>query len=211
MLTALVLLLAGQPLITTSALAGADALQQQHAQCSDPRRQIHDSSQHHDLLQRQQHQPTCILHQQRSSSPQSHLLQSQPHSRHDHSTAFTSRAYSSSTAAGTWLPPTRTQPVPSSIAALASVNQALGPLLSQQPQHLQQHRGVKQLRPYAEAPKPLPRFRKPDQGGRMNRMVIRVPPQVQLQLKDQQLLFKGRTWAGRLTPNCSTCTHLTCM
>lgn len=33
----------------------------------------------------------------------------------------------------------------------------------------------------------------------MNRMVIRVPPQVQLQLKDQQLLFKGKAGTTSLS------------
>lgn len=57
---------------------------------------------------------------------------------------------------------------------------------------MQQQQGLKQLRSYDEAPTPLPRFRKPSKDGRMNKMVIRVPPQVQLDLKDQQLIFTGK-------------------
>jgi hypothetical protein len=62
----------------------------------------------------------------------------------------------------------------------------------QQQQQMQwlQVRGVK-LRPYALAPKPLPRYRKPSKDGRMNRMVIRVPPQVQLELQGDRLTFSG--------------------
>lgn len=56
---------------------------------------------------------------------------------------------------------------------------------------LQQQRGVKQLRPYAEAPKLPPRFRRPDKDGRMNRMVIRIPPQVQVAVQDGHLVVTG--------------------
>lgn len=57
---------------------------------------------------------------------------------------------------------------------------------------LQQQRGVKQLRPYAEAPKLPPKFKRPDKDGRMNRMVIRIPPQVQLAVQDGILVLTGK-------------------
>jgi len=50
---------------------------------------------------------------------------------------------------------------------------------------------VKQLRPYAEAPKLPPKFKRPDRDGRMNRMVVRVPPQVQLAVEDGKLTLTG--------------------
>jgi hypothetical protein len=56
---------------------------------------------------------------------------------------------------------------------------------------LQQQRGVKQLRPYAEAPKLPPKFKRPDKDGRMNRMVIRIPPQVQIAVQDGNLILTG--------------------
>lgn len=56
---------------------------------------------------------------------------------------------------------------------------------------LQQQRGVKQLRPYAEAPKLPPKFKRPDKDGRMNRMVIRIPPQVQVSVEGPKLLLTG--------------------
>lgn len=73
-----------------------------------------------------------------------------------------------------------------------SLSQLLGGACSRQhhPQQ-QQQRGVKQLRPYAEAPKLPPRFRKPSKDGRINRMVIRIPPQVQLAVQDGKLLLTG--------------------
>jgi hypothetical protein len=58
---------------------------------------------------------------------------------------------------------------------------------------LQQQRGVKQLRPYAEAPKLPPKFKRPDKDGRMNRMVIRIPPQVQVSVEGTKLLLTGET------------------
>jgi hypothetical protein len=45
--------------------------------------------------------------------------------------------------------------------------------------------------PFDLAPKPLPRFRKPSKDGRMNRMVVRIPPQVQVQLQDQAITLTG--------------------
>lgn len=73
----------------------------------------------------------------------------------------------------------------------AAAEQQVGHVLIKQPHQLQQQQGLKQLRSFDEAPKPLPRFRKPSKDGRMNRMVIRVPPQVQLELRDQQLVITG--------------------
>lgn len=58
---------------------------------------------------------------------------------------------------------------------------------------LQQQRGVKQLRPYAEAPKLPPKFKRPDKDGRMNRMVVRIPPQVQLAVQDGNLVLTGKS------------------
>jgi hypothetical protein len=45
--------------------------------------------------------------------------------------------------------------------------------------------------PFDMAPKPLPRFRKPSKDGRMNRMVIRIPPQVQVELQDSAIMLTG--------------------
>jgi hypothetical protein len=64
-------------------------------------------------------------------------------------------------------------------------------LVPQGAHQLQQKRGVKQLRPFAEAPKPPPRFRRPDKDGRMNRMVVRIPPQVQVAVQDGHLVVTG--------------------
>lgn len=77
------------------------------------------------------------------------------------------------------------------------IQQALPQLLQQLLQHqaghqLQQQRGVKQLRPYGETPNLPPKFRRPDKDGRMNRMVIRIPPQVQVAVTNGQLVLTGR-------------------
>jgi hypothetical protein len=56
---------------------------------------------------------------------------------------------------------------------------------------LQHSRCVATLRPYKSAPTPLPRYRKPDKNRRMNRMVIRIPPQVQVAVCDGELRLAG--------------------
>lgn len=62
----------------------------------------------------------------------------------------------------------------------------------QPPAHqLQQRRCVAHLRPFAEAPKLAPRFRRPDPTGQLNRMVIRIPPQVQCLVQDGRILLTG--------------------
>ncbi|WIA22928.1 hypothetical protein OEZ86_009862 [Tetradesmus obliquus] len=65
-------------------------------------------------------------------------------------------------------------------------------------QQLQQQRGIRQMLPFDSAPKPLPRFRKPSKDGRMNRMVIRIPPQVQVQLQDQAITLTGKAGSTSL-------------
>ncbi|KAF8066366.1 rplF [Scenedesmus sp. PABB004] len=56
---------------------------------------------------------------------------------------------------------------------------------------LQLTAGLRQLAPHGAAPRPLPRFRKPARDGRINRMVIRVPPQVDVALQGGALTLTG--------------------
>lgn len=142
--------------------------------------------------QKQQQQPLWLLQRRGPWDLQQLQLNQQLCSS---MTSSSSRAYS--TSAANPMLASSPQPVLSSALAATRHDQQCSLLqqLPQQQQHwhsqLQHLRGVKQLRPYAAAPEPLPRFKKPSKDGRLNRMVIRLPPQVQLELKDQHLIFTG--------------------
>jgi hypothetical protein len=126
----------------------------------------------------------------------SHLLQQQQLSPL-HAWAGSSRAFSSSSSR---LPGQQPQQPSLAVAAAAAAAAAgLSRLLPATTWHLgqqlQQQRGVRQMLPFDMAPKPLPRFRKPSKDGRMNRMVIRIPPQVQVELQDSAITLTGACFA----------------
>jgi hypothetical protein len=83
-----------------------------------------------------------------------------------------------------------------------------GGIPQQQQQQQQQTACMATLAPYAAAPQPLPRFHKPDRSGRMQRMVIRVPPEVQVTLQDQHLLLSGGHGTAAHAPAAAVTPHL---
>jgi hypothetical protein len=87
------------------------------------------------------------------------------------------------------LPPLAHAPAPPSAFTLQQPS--FSTRLARQRTHLSTTRGVKTLIPYAHAPKPLPRMRRPEKGGKLHRIVIRVPPQVEVTLKGQHLELSG--------------------
>uniref|UniRef100_A0A383WGD5 Ribosomal protein L6 alpha-beta domain-containing protein n=1 Tax=Tetradesmus obliquus TaxID=3088 RepID=A0A383WGD5_TETOB len=145
----------------------------------------------HDLQrQQQQQQPSALP--LLDSFPQ--LLQ-QPTQSHPFAWPGSSRAFSSSSSssAAAQQRPLKCIPAAAAAAAAAAGWSVLLPATSWQlGQQLQQQRGIRQMLPFDSAPKPLPRFRKPSKDGRMNRMVIRIPPQVQVQLQDQAITLTGK-------------------
>jgi hypothetical protein len=99
------------------------------------------------------------------------------------------RAFSSSSSSSSALQ--KLTCIPATAAATAGLSRLLPTTSWQLGQQLQQQRSVRQMLPFDVAPKPLPRFRKPNKDGRMNHMVIRIPPQVQVQLQDQAITLTG--------------------
>jgi hypothetical protein len=131
--------------------------------------------------------PSHLLQQQQQQQQQQQLSPS-------HAWAGSSRAFSSSSSSSR-LPGQQPQQPSLAVAAAAAAAACLSRLLPattwQLGQQLQQQRGVRQMLPFDMAPKPLPRFRKPSKDGRMNRMVIRIPPQVQVELQDKAITLTG--------------------
>jgi hypothetical protein len=119
----------------------------------------------------------------------SHLLQQQQQQLSPSSPwAGSSRAFSSSSSRLAGQQPQRPCLPAAAAAGLSRLLPAANWQLGQQ---LQQQRGVRQMLPFDMAPKPLPRFRKPSKDGRMNKMVIRIPPQVQVELQDNAITLSG--------------------
>eukprot|EP00879_Flechtneria_rotunda_P013535 GHRR01014133.1.p1 GENE.GHRR01014133.1~~GHRR01014133.1.p1 ORF type:complete len:426 (+),score=168.68 GHRR01014133.1:344-1621(+) len=171
---------------------------------ADSIQQLQQSAHAETPWQRQQQQQVFSQehtwsHHQAVSQP--HLLQLQQlrvvasHWDYRHTPAAARKAYS--TGGSTGVNSSRTCIIRSRqqiLLASPATGLQLWPTPSMQltQQQQQQRCGFKQLIPHALAPKPSPRFRKPSKDGRLNRMVIRIPPQVQVALQDKQLKLTGK-------------------